>query len=179
MFKSPKKCFHQNLLKCVDALFWMRSFGCGVSMRSFDALFSTRCFRRGVFDALFLTRCFRRVVFDAVFSQSKKIPKCRSWKKNLAWTDLDQVNFEKNLQCLNVQIEKIGVDWSRQSQKGPFQRQVSFEKVSPRLVTKVWSDKRCSRCYTLRGCVFADVQSREELKMLLQAGNQVKKCSAV
>ncbi len=24
----------------------------------------------------------------------------------MAWTDLDQVNFEKNLQCPNVQIEK-------------------------------------------------------------------------
>ena len=27
-------------------------------------------------------------------------------KKKSAWTDLDQVNFEKNLQCPNVQIEK-------------------------------------------------------------------------
>jgi hypothetical protein len=25
-------------------------------------------------------------------------------------------------------------------------------------------DKRCSSCYTLRGCVLADVQSREEFK---------------
>jgi hypothetical protein len=27
-------------------------------------------------------------------------------EKKSAWTDLDQVNFEKNLQCPNVQIEK-------------------------------------------------------------------------
>ncbi len=33
-------------------------------------------------------------------------------------------------------------------------------------------DKRCSRCYTLRGCILADVQCREELKMLLQAKRQ-------
>ena len=25
-------------------------------------------------------------------------------------------------------------------------------------------DKRCSSCYTLRGCGFADIQSREEFK---------------
>jgi hypothetical protein len=102
----PKNVFIKNLLKCVvlDAEFWMRSFGCGVSMRYFrcvvfDALFSTRCFRRGVFDAVFSTRCFRRVVFDALFSQLKKTPKCRFWKK------------------------KFGVDWPR-----PIQFQKKFSK---------------------------------------------------
>ena len=35
-------------------------------------------------------------------------------EKKSAWTDLDQVNFEKNFQCPNVQIEKIGVDRSRE-----------------------------------------------------------------
>ena len=39
----------------------------------------------------------------------KAVKKCSSVggrKKKSAWTDLDQVNFEKNLQCPNVQIEK-------------------------------------------------------------------------
>jgi hypothetical protein len=46
-------------------------------------------------------------------------------KKKSAWTDLDQVNFERNLQCPNVQIEKSA--WTGLGKiKGPLQRQVSL-----------------------------------------------------
>ncbi len=100
----------------------------------------------------------------------------------------------------NVQVsmaKKIGVDWPRPSQFKKFVKQSSVEikklvwtgldKVKRGLFSgkclfkkflhdwshkKSWSDKRCSSCYTLRGCVLADVQSREELKMLLQAKRQ-------
>ena len=93
-----------------------------------------------------------------------------------------QSQFQKNFQRVKRWNWKIGVDRSRQSKKkGPLQRQVSL-KISSQLVTlgspkgfALWwpdLDKRCSSCYTLRGCVFADVQSREELKMLLQAKRQ-------
>ncbi len=128
----------------------MRSFGCGVSMRSFDAEFrcgvSMRYFRRVVFDALFLTRCFRRVVFDAVFSQSKKLLSV-DLEKNLAWTDLDQVNVEKNLQCLNVQIEKSAWTGLDKVKKGLF----SGKCLSNFFTTGHGFDfdKRCSRCYTV------------------------------
>ena len=92
-------------------------------------------------------------------------------KKKSAWTDLDRVSFQKICQRVKCRNQKIGVDWSRQSQKRPLQRQVSLM-FSSRLVT--WGslkrsalrwpalDKRCSSCYTLRGCGFADIQSREE-----------------
>ncbi len=96
------------------------------------------------------------------------------YRKKLAWTNLDQVSFEKNFQRVKCRNWKIGVDRSRESQKGASSAASVF-KISSRLVT--WGskkrfalqwpdlDKRC-------GCVFADVQSREELKMLLQAKRQ-------
>ena len=81
--------------------------------------------------------------------------------------------FQKICQTVNVSKLKIGVDWSRQSQKGLFSGKCLFKKfLHDWSHKKSWSDKRCSRCHTLRGCVLADVQSREELKMLLQAKRQ-------
>jgi hypothetical protein len=38
-------------------------------------------------------------------------------KIKLAWTDLERVSFKKFVKESNVKFEKIGVDWSRQSQK--------------------------------------------------------------
>ncbi len=89
--------------------------------------------------------------------------------------------FRKNFQCLNVQIEKSA--WTGLGNvKKKASSAASVFKFSSGLVTRGspkrfalrWPDldKRYSRCYTLRGCVFADIQSREELKMLLQAKRQ-------
>jgi hypothetical protein len=51
----------------------------------------------------------------------------KSWMpKKLAWTDLDRVSFQKICQRVKCRNQKIGVDWSRQSQKRPLQRQVSL-----------------------------------------------------
>ena len=41
-------------------------------------------------------------------------------EKKSAWTDLDKVSFKKFVKESNVEIKKIGVDWSRQSQKRGF-----------------------------------------------------------
>ena len=57
----------------------------------------------------------------------KAIWKCSSvdGRKKSAWTDLDQVDFEKIFQRVNVQIEKSA--WTGLGKiKRPFQRQVSF-----------------------------------------------------
>ncbi len=60
---------------------------------------------------------------------------CKAVKKNVqvleaekksAWTDLDLVDFEKKFSKSQCSNRKIGVDWSRQSQKRPLQRQVSL-----------------------------------------------------
>jgi hypothetical protein len=80
--------------------------------------------------------------------------------------------FQKKIFKESMSKLKIGVDRSRESQKGPLQRQVSLMFFSTTGHGSAF-DKRCSRCYTLRGCVFADVQSCEELKMLLQAKRQL------
>ncbi len=95
---------------------------------------------------------------------------CQSAGKKSAWTDLDQVNFEKNLQCLNVQTEKSAWTGLDKVKKGLF----SGECLSNFFTTGHGFDfdKRCSGCYTRRGCGLADVQSGEELKMLLQAKRQ-------
>ena len=101
-------------------------------------------------------------------------------KKKSAWTDLDQVSFKKFGKESNVEIEKLA--WTGLGKVKKASSAASVFKISSRLVT--WGspkrsalrwpdlDKRCSRCYTLRGFVFADVQSREEVKMLLQAKRQ-------
>ncbi len=87
---------------------------------------------------------------------------------------------KKNLQCCNIQIEKSA--WTGLGKVKRASSAASVFKISSRPVTRGspkrfalrWPDldKRCSKCYTLRGCVFADIQSREELKMLLQAKRQ-------
>ena len=58
----------------------------------------------------------------------KAIWKCSSvdGRKKSAWTDLDQVDFEKNLQCPNVQIEKSAWTGLGKGKKRPLQRQVFF-----------------------------------------------------
>jgi hypothetical protein len=101
-------------------------------------------------------------------------------QKKLAWTDLDRVSFKKFVKQSSVEIEKSA--WSDLDKSNWASSAASVFKFSSGLVT--WGspkrfalrwpdlDKGCSRCYTLRGCGFADVQSREELKMLLQAKRQ-------
>ena len=121
-------------------------------------------------------RCYRVELADVV-----KFVKVSNGQKEIGvdWPRPSQ--FQKNLQRVKRRNWKIGVDRSRQSQKRPLQRQVSLKFLhdwSPGGRRKRFAlrwpdlDKRCSSCYTLRGCVFADVQSREELKMLLQAKRQ-------
>ena len=86
----------------------------------------------------------------------------------------------ENVQVLEAE-KKIGVDWSRQSQKRASSAASVFKfssglvtRGSPKRFALRWPalDKRCSSCYTLRGCGLADIQSREELKMLLEAKRQ-------
>jgi len=95
------------------------------------------------------------------------------------WSELTRLTLRPRLTSpLRLMLQKcwrpkkIGVDWSRQSQKRFLQASVSSHKSLHDWSQKVWSDKRWSRCYTLRGCIFADVQSCEEVKMLLQAKRQ-------
>jgi hypothetical protein len=91
-------------------------------------------------------------------------------EKKSAWTDLDQVNFEKNLQCPNVQIEKpawtgLGKNKKASSAASVFKFLQDWSPGGRRMRSALrWPalDKRCSSCYTLRGCGFADIQSREE-----------------
>jgi hypothetical protein len=76
-------------------------------------------------------------------------------------------NFVKEL---NVEIKKSA--WTDLDKVKKASSMASVSSQNSQLVTEVRSDKRCSRCYTLRGCVLADVQSREEVKMLMQAKRQ-------
>jgi hypothetical protein len=102
----------------------------------------------------------------------KAVKKCSSvgGRKKSAWTDLDQVNFEKNLQCPNVQIEKpawtgLGKNKKASSAASVFKFLQDWSPGGRRMRSALrWPalDKRCSSCYTLRGCGFADIQSREE-----------------
>ena len=62
-----------------------------------------------------------------------KMFKCCWPKKKSAWTDLDQVNFEKNLQCLNVQIEKSA--WTGLDKVKKASSAASVFKISSRLAT--------------------------------------------
>ena len=110
----------------------------------------------------------------------KKMFKCWRPKKKSAWTDLDRVDFEKFLQIVNVQIEKsawtgLGKNKKASSAASVFKFLQDWSPGGRRMRSALrWPalDKRCSSCYTLRGCGFADIQSREELKMLLQAKRQ-------
>jgi hypothetical protein len=93
-------------------------------------------------------------------------------EKKSAWTGLDRVDFKKissKSQCSN---QKIGVDRSRESKKKASSAASVFKKFIFTTGHGSAFDKRCSSCYTLPGCVFADIQSRDELNMLLQAKRQ-------
>ena len=103
----------------------------------------------------------------------QNLSKCWCQERKSAWTDLYKVNFKKYVKESNVEIKKLAWTGLDKVKKGFFQRKCLFKKfLHDWSHKKSWSDKRCSRCYTLRGCVLADVQSREELKMLLQAKRQ-------
>jgi len=92
-------------------------------------------------------------------------------EKKSAWTDLDQVDFEKKfLQRVNVQIEKSAWTGLGKSKKAS-----SAASVFKILQDRSPGGRRCVLhfdglpltrgvvdAYTLRGCVFADIQSREE-----------------
>ena len=91
-------------------------------------------------------------------------------EKKSAWTDLDRVDFEKFLQRVNVQIEKSAWTGLGKVKRGLFSGKCLLfssglvTRGSPKRSALRWLalDKRCSSCYTLRGCGFADIQSREE-----------------
>ena len=108
---------------------------------------------------------------SCVQSNSKNVQVLMTEKKS-AWTDLDRVSFKKIFKESNVETEKSAWTGLGKVKKGLLKRKCLFTKSVHDWSQKVRFDKRCSRCYTLRGCVFADVQSREELKMLLQAKRQ-------
>jgi hypothetical protein len=94
---------------------------------------------------------------------------CQSVKcqKKLAWTDLDRVSFKKFVKQSSVKIKKLAWTGLDKVKRGLFSGKCLFKKfLHDWSHKKTWSDKRCSSCYTLRGCVLADVQAREELKML-------------
>jgi hypothetical protein len=120
------------------------------------------------------------VATDMNASDVLKFVKVLNAQKKLAWTDLDRVSFKKFVKQSSVKIKKLA--WTGLGKVKKASSAASVFKISSQLVTQVspkrfvrrWPDldKRCSRCYTLRGCVLADVQSREELKMLLQAKRQ-------
>ena len=96
--------------------------------------------------------------------------KCWRPKKKSAWTDLDQVNFEKIFKEANVEIEKSAWTGLGKSKKAS-----SAASVFKILQDRSPGGRRCVLhfdglpltrgvvdAYTLRGCVFADIQSREE-----------------
>ena len=92
-------------------------------------------------------------------------------EKKSAWTDLDRVGFEKIFQSVNVQIEKLAwtglgkVKRKASSAASVFKFLQDWSPGGRRMRSALrWPalDKRCSSCYTLRGCGFADIQSREE-----------------
>jgi hypothetical protein len=93
-------------------------------------------------------------------------------EKKSAWTDLDRVDFEKNFQRVNVQIEKSAWTGLGKVKKRPLQRQVSLKCLSPRLATDLLLtrgaivDTPFAVAYSL---TFSLVKN---LKMLLQAKRQ-------
>ena len=91
-------------------------------------------------------------------------------EKKSAWTDLDRVSLKKILQRVNVQIEKSAWTGLGKSKKAS-----SAASVFKILQDRSPGGRRCVLhfdglpltrgvvdAYTLRGCVFADIQSREE-----------------
>jgi hypothetical protein len=77
-------------------------------------------------------------------------------EKKSAWTDLDRVSFKKFVKESNVEIEKsawTGLDKTKRACSAAS----VFKKFLHDWLQKYALDKRCSRCYTLRGCVLSDV----------------------
>jgi hypothetical protein len=98
-------------------------------------------------------------------------------KKKSAWTDLDRVSFKKFVKESNVESKKSAWTDLGKVKKASSMAIVPYECSiwgPPKRFALWWPalDKRCSSCYTLRGFVLAEVQSHEELKMLLQAKRQ-------
>jgi hypothetical protein len=85
-------------------------------------------------------------------------------KKKSAWTDLDRVDFEKIFQRVNVQIEKSAWTGLGKVKKKASSAASVFKMFISTTGHGSAFDKRCNSRYTLRGCVLADVQSREEFK---------------
>jgi hypothetical protein len=85
-------------------------------------------------------------------------------EKKSAWTDLDRVDFEKNFQRVNVQIEKSAWTGLGKVKKKASSAASVFKMFISTTGHGSAFDKRCNSRYTLRGCVLADVQSREEFK---------------
>jgi hypothetical protein len=104
-----------------------------------------------------------------VQSNSKNVQVLVAEKKS-AWTDLDRVSFKKFSKSQSVEIEKLA--WTGLGKVKKASSAASVFNVFLHDWLRICFDKRCIRCYTLHGCVLADVQSREELKMLLQAKRQ-------
>jgi hypothetical protein len=85
-------------------------------------------------------------------------------KKKSAWTDLDRVSFKNLSESQNVEIKKSAWTGLDKVKKKASSAASVFKKFISTTGHASAFDKRCSRCYTLRGCVLADVQSREEFK---------------
>jgi hypothetical protein len=85
-------------------------------------------------------------------------------EKKSAWTDLDKVSFKKFVKESNVEIKKSAWTGLDKVKKKASSAASVFKKFISTTGHGSAFDKRCSRCYTLRGCVLADVQSREEFK---------------
>ena len=112
-----------------------------------------------------------------IISQFKKIVNESNVEiKKLAWTGLDKVQKVSSSASVSSQ---------RSAAEKPSKDRLFFRNHSkwlrPLLCSKVlwprrpkswpegaWPDKRCSRCYTLCGWFFADVQSHEMVKGPLQ-----------
>ena len=121
----------------------------------------------------------------------KAVKKCSSVggrkKIGVDWPRPSQ--FRKKSSMSKCSNRKTGVDRSRENKKASSAASVFkfLQDWSPggrRMRSALrWPalDKRCSSCYTLRGCGFADIQSREEFYRCSckLKGNQIKKCSAV
>ncbi len=93
-------------------------------------------------------------------------------KKKLAWTDLDRVDFEKNFQRVNVQIEKSA--WTG---LGKVKRKASsaasvFKKFISTTGHGSAFDKRCSSATPFAVAFSLTFSLVKNLKMLLQAKRQ-------
>jgi len=114
--------------------------------------------------------CSAAPMWRFLCAKQLKMFKCWRPKKKSAWTDLDRVSFGKIFKESNVENEKsawTGLDKSKKAS--------SAASVFKILQDRSPGGRRCVLhfdglpltrgvvdAYTLRGCVFADIQSREE-----------------